>query len=369
VKREDGEKMIIEIKPLDTVFFRDAKPFSMVEETWADSMPLPYPSVVYGALRSVYFAGDMDMFQKLHRGRKLDSREDPTTTLGIRRILLKDKNNNYYPLPLDCLKKKDDRGKDAFLSKCVENKATSSLITERRLEAFDKNEMHERVNDGILNSWEFIDYLNGEKAKFNYLKLSDFIESEPKIGIGRSKNTHTTEEGKLYRVGMQRLKDIKIVIEFAGLDIPEKGLLRLGGEGKAAEYDQVEEIESIEMPAIDDNLFKIYLATPAIFDNGWLPSWINEETLEGEIPETGNRVKLITAAIGKPLYVGGFNMKARRPKPMHRAVPQGSVYYFKIPRNGDRSNLESIHGQSISDKRKEEGFGICYIGNVKGVQE
>jgi CRISPR-associated protein Cmr3 len=361
--------MIIEIKPLDTVFFRDAKPFSMAEETWADSMPLPYPSVVYGALRSAYFAVDMDMFQKLRRERKLDSRDDTTTNLRIRSILLKDKNNNvYYPLPLDCLKKKNDRGNDVFLSKLVENKATSSLTTEGRLEAFDKNETHERVNDGILNSWEFIAYLNVEKAKFSYLKLSDFIESEPKIGIGRSKNTHTSEEGKLYRVGMQRLKDIKIVVEFGGLDIPEKGLLRLGGEGKAAEYDQIEEIEPIEMPAIDDNLFKIYLATPAIFDNGWLPSWIKEETLEGEIPDTGNKVKLITAAIGKPLYAGGFDMKARRPKPMHRAVPQGSVYYFSILK-GDKSNLENIHGQSISDKGKDEGFGICYVGKVKEEQE
>jgi CRISPR-associated protein Cmr3 len=362
--------MIIEIKPLDTVFFRDAKPFSMAEETWADSIPLPYPSVVYGALRSAYFAEDMDMFQKLHRERKLDSRDDPTTKLGIRRILLKDKNNNvYYPLPLDCLKKKDDRRNDVFLSMFVENKATSSLTTEGRLEAFDRKKTHERVNDGILNSWEFIDYLNVEKAKFNNLKLSDFIESEPKIGIARNKTTHASEERKLYRVGMQRLKDIKIVAEFDGLDIPEKGLLKLGGEGKAAEYDQIEEIEPIEMPVIEDNLFKIYLATPAIFDKGWLPSWINEETLEGEITETGNKVKLITAAIGKPLYVGGFDMKARRPKPMYRAVPQGSVYYFKILSNGDRSNLESVHGNSISDKRKNEGFGICYIGKVKEEQE
>lgn len=356
--------MIIEIKPLDTVFFRDAKPFAMAEETWADSMPLPYPSVLYGALRSVHFAGDMDVFQKLHSESKLDSRDDPTTNLRIRRILLKDKNNNvYYPLPLDCLKKKDDRGNDVFLSKLVENKATSSLTTERRFEAFDKNEMHERVNDGILNSWEFIDYLNAEKAKFNYLKLSDFVESEPKIGIGRDKNTHTSEEGRLYRVGMQRLKGIKIVAEFDGLAIPEKGLLRLGGEGKAAEYEKIEEIEPIEMPEIEDNLFKIYLATPAIFDRGWLPSWINEETLEGEI--AGIKVNLITAAIGKPLYVGGFDMKARKPKPMYRAVPQGSVYYFKISNDGDKSNLENIHRKSISDKREEEGFGMCYIGKIK----
>ena len=356
----------------------------MAEETWADSIPLPYPSVVYGALRSVYFANHIEKLNKAN------SNDDPTRELVIKNILLKIRKeggyNIYYPLPLDLVEKKykareadedkkirerERRGKVYKIEKLQQG--INMVITNKRTEKLlSYPEEVESTPQGYYLESFFKSYLKDKKAR-KCIRLSDFVEDEPKISIGREKNTHTTEEGKLYRVGMQRLKDIKIVVEFAGLDagldIPEKGLLRLGGEGKAAEYEEIEEIESIELPAIDDNLFKIYLATPAIFDNGWLPSWINGETLEGEIPETGNRVKLITAAIGKPLYVGGFNMKARRPKPMHRAVPQGSVYYFKIPRNGDRSNLERIHGQSISDKRKEEGFGICYIGNVKEAQE
>ena len=48
--------MIIQIDPLDTLFFRNGKPFTMGEETWADAVFPPYPSVVYGALRSAYFS-------------------------------------------------------------------------------------------------------------------------------------------------------------------------------------------------------------------------------------------------------------------------------------------------------------------------
>jgi CRISPR type III-B/RAMP module-associated protein Cmr3 len=44
--------MWYEIIPNDTLFFRDGRPFSMGTETWATSIFPPYPSTVYGAIRS-----------------------------------------------------------------------------------------------------------------------------------------------------------------------------------------------------------------------------------------------------------------------------------------------------------------------------
>ena len=43
--------MIIEISALDTLFFRDGKPFSMGENHWTNSIFPPNMSTVYGADR------------------------------------------------------------------------------------------------------------------------------------------------------------------------------------------------------------------------------------------------------------------------------------------------------------------------------
>ena len=53
------------------------------------------------------------------------------------------------------------------------------------------------------------------------------------------------------------------------------------------------------------------------------------------------------------------------PKPMKRAVPAGSVYYFETKVSFEKV-LELFHGQSLSDDRKQEGFGLSYIaGGIK----
>ncbi|HEC25711.1 MAG TPA: hypothetical protein ENI54_06865, partial [bacterium] len=64
--------MIVEIDALDTLFFRDGKPFTMAENRWADTVFPPFPSVIYGALRSAYFANHIEELGKA----KTD--DDPT---------------------------------------------------------------------------------------------------------------------------------------------------------------------------------------------------------------------------------------------------------------------------------------------------
>lgn len=115
------------------------------------------------------------------------------------------------------------------------------------------------------------------------------------------------------------------------------------------------------MPEITNNRFVLYLSTHAIFKEGWLPEWIGENGLERKIHGTSIKVKLLTAAIGKPVYIGGFDIAKGEPKPMYKAVPGGSVYYFEIL-DGNVDDLKKIHGRSISDVYSEQGFGVCYVG-------
>ncbi len=366
--------MIIEIAPLDTLFFRDGKPFSMGKETWADGIFPPSPSTIYGALRSKYFSENIEKFQELEKNKKLDKEGDPTKKLTIKNYVLEIENNLFFPLPLDLIEKKykhvnpkirqqikrtETREKRYEIEQLkpiyIDNDQVTNLKTEVLL---THNEEVESIDRGYYKLSNLKSYLidkNIAKCK----KLADFLTNEPKVGIKRNYQTHTSSEGNLYRIGMQRLKNIKIVVRFENLDIPEKGILKLGGESKPVHYRVIDQPE-IQLPEID-RFFKLYISTPAIFDKGWLPSWIDEENLEGKLPHTNIKVKLLTAVVGKYINIGGFDIKNRKPKTMYKAVPAGSVYYFKIL-EGDPIELNKIQETSISDKRKEEGFGISYIG-------
>ena len=353
--------MIIQIDPLDTLFFRDGKPFRMGEDTWSNSIFPPSPSVIYGALRGAYFATHIDELKKANR------EDDPTKDLEIKGIYLKINDEFYFPMPMDCVKQKDSQKSEGFISLPTSKKEFVSNYPKLDKILISNNKV-ENIQNAILDIITFEDYLNGTVNKIVYSKIDDYLINEPKIGIALSSQTHSSQEGMLYRVDMKRLENnkgekINIVVDFEKLDLPKEGLIKFGGEGKAAKYSEYKEnniaIDFSEFKD-NDNQFKIVLTTPAIFKNGWLPDWIDEDNLKGEYRKL--KLKLLTAAIGKPIHIGGFDIKEKKPKPMYKAIPAGSVYYFELE-DGDIEEVKNIfHQKTISDIYPEQGFGIVYVG-------
>lgn len=351
--------MIIEIDPLDTLFFRDGKPFFMGEETWADGIFPPFPSVIYGALRTAYFANHIGEIGKANTA------EDPTNDLRIRGIYLKHGEDVYVPLPLDCVREKGGEKDKALMLQMtkINTNFSCNCPTDHILK--DDKEV-ETTEGAILRISVLEDYLeNKTDGKFSIKVLSDLIRTESKIGIGRNNQTRASDESRLYRVGMRRLDDVKMLVDFEGIDnFQSEGMLKLGGENKAAAYQEnLAKDLSVYEPKIEGDRFKLYLLTPAFFKKGWVPEWIDDTTLEGTY--AGIRLKLLTAAIGKHLPIGGFDMKAGKPKPMRKAVPAGSVYYFEF--KGDSQNvMDCFHGKSVSEyDSQKEGYGITFVGGVK----
>ena len=87
----------ISIKANDTLFFRDGRPFSMGDDSFASSIFPPPPSVIYGALRTAY------MSNKCENGVDLNEWIPKTEALELTSILLHDKENVYFPMPEDLL--------------------------------------------------------------------------------------------------------------------------------------------------------------------------------------------------------------------------------------------------------------------------
>ncbi|MFW5871820.1 MAG: type III-B CRISPR module-associated protein Cmr3 [bacterium] len=360
--------MLFKIYPLDTLFFRDSRPFSKGVDSWANGIFPPAPSVFYGALRSAHFSHHIDELDKANED------GDPTKNLKIKGIFFRVGESDYLPLPYDLVKKKKSSKKEVFplihkdISDYFHSGKTSHILTTDE----DITEAVETVKSGLIENGDLNSYLKNEyngSKKYNYHELSEFVSNEPKIGIARNNYSHSTEEGMLYRVGMNRLDNFSFVIDFNGLGLPHKGFIKIGGEGKGASYELIDDLMEIQKPdfADTDKFFKLYISTPAIFNNGWIPDWINPEKLEGIVPDTNCRVRLLTAALSKPLHLGGFDIKKRQPKPMKKAVGNGSVYYFEVIEGNIKKIVDEIHGKSISDEEmnKKQGFGISFIGRIK----
>ena len=348
--------MTIEILPLDTLFFRDGKPFNASSETWADGIFPPNPSTIYGALRSIYFRNNPDDLSKANEV------DDPTKNLVIRKIYLKISLNHYFPLPLDIVYEK---GSNTYTYP-LERKENSLISNIKTTSILTKDFTIENFENSFITIKRFKKYQSFTNDKFiqhsEIKNLENFIKNESKIGIKINKTTQTSDKGHLYRVDFKRLEKTKIVVEFDGLDIGNTKLIRLGGEGKVATCKEIEDLK-IEPPQNIQNIFKLYLLTPTIFDNGWLPSWIDEDSLEGEF--RGLKLKLLTAKIGKYKLIGGFDMKEQKPKMMYKAVSEGSIYYFELLEGDISQIIKNFHNQSISDKLSNEGYGIVFVGEAK----
>lgn len=340
--------MNIYLNALDTLFFRDGKPFSMGEETWANGFFPPPPSVMYGALRTAYLS------ENIAEMPNVNTDIDKTSNLKINYFSLFSNNKQYFPCPLDIVEKKTiniDENKYCLLQ-CKKNENYSNLDLSCILKA------NEDVIDvsGIISILGLNNYLINNTVPTQAGILDDYVIEESKVGIGRNNITNTSDDGMLYRVGMRRLQNMGFSVGFDGITLSSSGLIKIGGEGKAVSYSSLSNLLNPSMPAsLSDKYFKLYLATPAFFHEGWKPS----------LPEKYG-AELVAAVVGKPLYIGGFNLKSKDkkggwPKPMRRAVPAGSVYYYK----GELEKVKDLHGASISDCNIEQGFGITYIGDIK----
>lgn len=370
--------MKIKIDAIDTLFFKDGKPFSMGEETWADGIFPPPPSVIYGAIRTAYFAENPNEFVKAN------TENDPTYNLVLKGINFDFADDEYFQIPLDYAKIKNNADEKAFLLKSTKNvQLSSSLLNSNFFELSSNNkkidEEIESVSESIISYSSLKRYLRNESSeKVPFIRISELVQTESKVGIGRDNITHSTGHGddpmggKLYRVGMKRLSEKKVndkkvnslslIIDFEGLQIQDKGLLKLGAEGKVAYYKSIENYSKIfseeELNEINDKTFKLYLINPSFFKNGWLPDFENNFLLKEF------QLELINASIGKPISIGGFDMANKTPKPMRKAVPSGSVYYLKSSNSSFKEIYKQLNGKSISDYQAKEGYGHCLIGRI-----
>lgn len=366
------------IQTVDTLFFRDGRPFTSGENSWADGIFPPMPSTYFGAICTALITENPELLNELKKAGSIENLDNgnPLKELEIKHIFYATKNIAFQPAPFDLVKLKspDDKNKDISLMTLSKDR---HLLTPYPLEyCFYHNEKVESVTNGLLSLGSLKKYLNNKlKVPCKINEISDFVLTEPKVGNQRQNESGATQEGMLYRTGMFRLKDFYPVLalnkkpkNICRTENNEKTTIQLGGEGKTAIINPSSldnEIFNYTLPEIEAKQCKVVLSTPAVFKNGWFPGWIDKNDFTGEW--NGVKLKLIAAITGSYINAGGWDVLNNRPKILRRAVPAGAVFVFETI-DGITQNFNQLfnYGNPFCDNfgdisYNKQGFGRFFI--------
>lgn len=360
------------IEPADVWLFRDGRPFAAGEQSRAASIFPPTPRTVQGALRSGRLGQSGEPFDSRQWSPALTTeigQPDNFGTLTMRGPLLLqlDKQtglwHRFYPLPADVTKLQS--GWQILSPQANQQIQTNWQTGLLPLLPVNSSEPM-KFESGWLRDDGLQSYLAGNFDPQKLVATANLFQYEPRLGIGIESATKATMEGLIYQVEFIRLaQDTGLLVEYDGLNLQDQGYLQMGGEARAAHYCAatvgVDLATTSTLQAITGlTRFKLYLATPAIFAQGWLPDGINAETLQGiwqAIPIT-----LRAAALHKMQTIGGRDISRRdAQRQMHRAVPAGSVYYCESTASV-ADILAAFHNKCVSDVDAQIGFGLSYVG-------
>lgn len=389
--------------PLDTLFFRDGRPFNAGETVWLNSQFPPSGRTLQGAIRSaiVEYSG-MDWTSYYAACKPENAASNPLKSIGNAQdlgemrlsgpFLLRD-SEWLLPVPMDLVYSKSEKrysllAPSAQPVECDLGKVRLPQASVKGLKTQEGRYVRGAVMAELLagqtgnfpskpsaSLWKlFADNPDDPEEK------DALADLEPKVGLGRDNALRRHKEGMLYSIATVRLREgVTLMMVVAGIDEklhPSGPLIqRLGGEGKLAKVSISNPPTWPMMPTLIAKAgklrFKLVLTTPAYFKECWRPdgfalrenvgwqgSWptitANQETIELA------DVILVSACIGKTIRIGGWDLAANAPRPLEGFVPAGSVYFCEIDA-GQMDNVAALHGGHIGLYR-EYGFGHVLVG-------
>ena len=370
---------VLEIQALAPLLWRDGRPFAATEgnETAAQSLPLPLPSTVAGFVRT-----------QVGRGQGL-SFDDPQALQNLHGLqvcapLLVRGGQFVLPAPRDAVvyKKGESLQVMRLQPKALEAGCGCDL-PEGMLPLEVTEDIKPETGYNFWTADDLTRWLLGQEVVPQ--KIGGLPE-ETRIHVGINPATGKASEGVLYSVTYKALESLEEGQYHpwsirARVRLPEgqepEPLGYFGGESRPVRLKAYPNAKLSEYwfdcPAAIEEAFtrlkagdrvRMVLATPALFEGGWRPGWLDKFGQMNLPAGVGTvRLKLVAAAVGRREPVSGWSLRERKPRPVRWMAPAGSVYFFEVE-EGDPSRLLESWLRPVSDHQQDrkDGFGLALWG-------
>lgn len=339
------------LRAVDVWMFRDNKPFSAGQNFVARSQFPPHPQVVYGALRSHLLEKDGVDWAAYARGAIVHELAGTPERYGSLRLLEMSVARRtdagvepLHPVPLDVVTEQDR----------LLTLAPSDADFESG--AFDgwrplTGGQNAAAKPGWLRHGQMHNYLSGQPVDGSVLAPEAVFQPESRVGLGLDHSRRANAEGLYYRAEFVRPnEDVGLLLRLNAAVFEDGEIMNLGGESRSAVVNIVK--APPPLPADRTGRLKLVLRTPAYFSGGWQPA-------DGDWSRWVGDGRLVSAAIGKPVAISGWDIARNRPKPLRHYVPAGSVYYFEDATWTQSPLTETAAGENDT---AAAGYGLCAAG-------
>jgi len=364
--------------PHDVLFLRGNKLFGDAG-SYGESLIPPWPSLAAGALRSallVHDEVDLAGFAAGSADHASIGSVDQPGAFAISGFHLARKSGHgietLHPLPADLhvtRANEDDAGSDLLIRRLAPNASAPGIQTSAslaKLATLATDTQSKPVTGLWLTQAGFADYLNGQIPQADTLFKTDQLWAlEPRVGVALEAASGRAGDGALFTSEAVALHEhVGFIASAEGAEgLPDRGLLRLGGDARAASFQQVEhQPASTSTDAIlSAGRCRLVLTAPGIFDDGWLPPGMTCEGDSYRFELHGVSGRLVCAAVPRAEVVSGWDLAQRQPKPAQRVAATGSVYWLE-DLAGDAAAFCKLasHGlwpaSAYDAQRRAEGF-------------
>jgi len=366
--------MRLQLAPLDTLFFRDGTPFSADSSGPGDVGGLfpPHPDSITGALRAALarcngWTGSGRWSAALNQA--LGPGPDDLGLLSFTGPLLLRRGEPLFPLPLHLLGASESGGwrPRALLqpgSPVVCDLGADARLPELPASIEGKERAELKSGEGWWLTRQGLEaVLQGGLPDLEMLVAnSELWSEEPRVGIARDNSTRTALNGMLYTSRHVRLApDVSLGVEIAGLDSswasPSGVLLPLGGESRLAECKLWPHALAINAPR------DAITASGRLLLVALTPLALEADQALGRRPLADFAdARVVSACLGRPQRIGGWDSLARRPLPLQSYLPAGSVLFCELPNPAALPNLTGGTGLGRLGARQRWGHGLVALG-------
>lgn len=343
----------LHIDPVDTLMFRDGRPFNQLDEgaSVAVSVFPPYPPTIVGAVRAALWGGkrawpkdklgdgtnwfEPEALGNLAFGAPLLIRQVGVAVDGGQGMPAFEP---VFPLPAHVIWK--SKKKNTFVRLAPGPAVQCDLNAAQGLEPValpcaPTDAPEARPAEGVwVNRAGMAEILAGRVPNTgkHLIRSTHLWRTEPRVGIGINQNTRTTSNAQLYMASHIRLQHgVRLHVELNGWPGSDfvKTLRPLAGEHRMALIEQGVAVALPDAPTgYPGGRYCVIQLSPMVLKTMPKPG----EPLEG-LPG-----KLVSACLGKPVPIGGWDSRPekRLPLPLRLAVPTGSVWFMQCDDGNER---------------------------------